>query len=98
MPEIVEVERLRDQLDKSWKNQKIATFVFHAGLKKPDKFFQDEADYRGLLNRTISSVTRYGKHLWVQVGDHGWHIHLNSTGWFLPGNAAAVIVAGKDRI
>jgi len=44
----------------------------------------------------IRGVWRVGKNLWVGLYPLGlgWHIHLSSTGWFIPGNPKATQWAG----
>lgn len=34
-------------------------------------------------------MTRWGKGLYVLYEEYFWHIHLNSTGWWMPGNEEA---------
>lgn len=46
--------------------------------------------FRSASLRPIKRVDRIGKALGVMLeGDVIWHIHLNSTGWWLPGNSEA---------
>lgn len=46
----------------------------------------------------ITGLDRLGKHLWVQIGSIAWHVHLSSTGWFLPSNEAAFEATATDPI
>jgi len=50
--------------------------------------------------RPIDDLRRHGKSLEVSFANTAeyWYIHLSSTGWFMPGNEAAMAVAKTDGI
>lgn len=52
------------------------------------KFFLPSKDVweKEVLGQTIRDIRRLGKNLWVNFegADKAWHIHLRSTGWFMP--------------
>lgn len=43
-----------------------------------------------VYERPITGIQRLGKALWLELEEKdGWYIHLNSTGWLMPGNKEA---------
>ena len=107
MPEIIEVEKLRRQLSPAWWTRKIIKFWWETEASvDPRKFVQGDWDtfVSGVMNEPIYRVWRVGKILWVALGLErdrpikGWKIHMSSTGWLMPGNEKAALVAQVDPI
>lgn len=92
MPEIIEVEKQRQQLDTALHGR---TLVYHESLYfragKPILAHllrkHSVADFeRNLLHTPIQQIDRIGKNLIVKTGPdtNFWtQIHLNSTGWLI---------------
>lgn len=64
----------------------IVKFSAPPSSQDPKKYAQDGwSQFKdAVVGKKIQGVERYGKHLWVQMEGRAWHIHLCSTGWFLP--------------
>lgn len=94
MPEITEVEKLRSQVVSAWLTRKIVKFSAPPGSSNPKKYAKDgwEGFSSHVRDQEITKVLRVGKNIWVGLDTEprtAWHIHLGSTGWFLPGNEKA---------
>lgn len=91
MPEIIEVEKLRRQLEPAWRGRSIVRFQAPANSPNPRKYAQDGWDFfsKRIKHCYIRGVDRIGKNLWVKTSEYSWHIHLGSTGWFSPASEEA---------
>ena len=86
MPELVEVETFRSQLDDLLLNEKIIEVkVNHLRSIRRHGGINEFVDL--LLGRTITSLTRFGKYLTLHL-DNGMflNIHLRMSGRFLENN------------
>lgn len=102
IPEIIEVEKLRRQLEPAWKGRKVVAFRAPPSSPNPTRKYPQDGWVvfsEALRSHRMVSLDRHGKHLWVQLeGDRAWHIHLNSTGWFMPRNDQAKAATKTDPI
>lgn len=101
MPEIVEVEKLRKQLAPAWEGRRVAKFSAPPTSPSPKKYAQDgwEIFSATVRAQSITKLERVGKALLVMLEEPiMWHIHLNSTGWWMPGNNPAARAALIDPI
>lgn len=93
MPEIVEVRKLQLQLRPAWKGNRVTRITAPSDSPEPKSYLLGEwEEFVGLLKgEDVKEIYREGKYLLVQFsGGRFWRIHLNSTGWFLPGNLTAI--------
>lgn len=104
-PEITEVEKLRKQLQPAWIGKRVTRFsVPSRGWRiDPRKYAQMpwKEFSQTVKGVEIEGIDRLGKNLWVKLATKpasAWHIHLYSTGWFLPGNPTAITQARIDPI
>jgi len=88
------VEKLRKQLTPPWVGRKIVEVdVLN------EKYNPGNAGLISCLTGSyMERIDRLGKNLWIQMGEWAWHIHLSSTGWFLPENEMARSLCEVDRI
>jgi len=102
MPEIIEVEKLRQFLYPAWTGNQIKKFTAPPSSPNPEKYAQTNWSRFSNIVRAgpLRYITRYGKNLWIGLSIDGlaWHIHLSSTGWFLPNNQQAADLAGRSLI
>lgn len=102
MPEIVEYAKLKRQLEGAWKGRKILLFSAPKASPNPTKYYQGSWPEftKAVLWPTIHSLTRHGKSLGVLFDQqpYYWHIHLSSTGWWMPGNQLAQQSCQTDPI
>jgi len=89
MPEITEVEKLRGFLADEWAGRKVIKFSAPPESPNPKRYAGGEQEWRKfsqvVRSHRIIGVERFAKHLWIQLEQgHAWHVHLSSTGWFLP--------------
>lgn len=94
MPEIAEYEKLLRQLLPAWKGRRVVKFTCPAFAVnvRPRKFYQgDWQEFLGHMTKhQITGMRRHGKNILGDTeGGWVWHIHLNSTGWWMPSNADA---------
>jgi len=94
MPEITEVEKLRLQLELCWTGRTIVKFTAPSSYPNSKKFAVNGWDRFSRFVRAgpLIKFDRLGKNIWIRLSTEGlaWHIHLGSTGWFIPGNKQAV--------
>lgn len=102
IPECIEVEKLRRQLEPAWKGRKVTAFRAPPSSPNPTRKYPQDGwtvFSRALHDHRITGLDRHGKHLWIQLeGSQAWHIHLNSTGWFMPRNDQAKAATKTDPI
>ena len=100
MPEIIEVEKLTNQLEKAWVGRSIERIQAPPSSPNPRKYAVDGwPTFRDAIKlRTFTGVQRYAKYIWVtnESGVSGL-IHLSSTGWLRPGNEEALRAIGEDE-
>ena len=99
MPEIIEVQKLRVVLAPAWRGRRIERFTAPTTSPRPRKYAQ--GDWEEFTRRVkagkLGRIERVGKNLWIPIEEteYAWHIHLSSTGWFVPGNDLARDSAGE---
>lgn len=105
MPEIIEVEKQRQQLDTALTGRSLVYYeslYFRDNRPVLDHLLRKHttADFdHNLLHTPIHGVDRIGKNLIIKTGSDRWtQIHLNSTGWFFPGNTLAATAAYADQL
>lgn len=102
MSECVEVEKLRQQLEPAWSGRKVVKFFAPTTSPNPRKYAKDgwSSFLDAVKGQEIHSLDRLGKHLLIFLGVKNtfWHIHLNSTGWWMPGNDLAKWASSTDPI
>jgi formamidopyrimidine-DNA glycosylase len=102
MPEAAEVEKLRRQLLPAFVGRKVVRLTQPAPTPDMRKVAGNWPEFRAkLVDRRFLGVERHAKSLWLPLegpGEEGWRIHLNSTGWFLPGNEVAKDTTHTDQI
>lgn len=102
MPEIAEVFKLRNQLLVPLIGRTVVKFTALKSVENPVRVVKNSEGFgnfsRGVRGKQIMGIERLGKALWIQLEDgHGWHIHLNSTGWLMPGNDRALALTEVSR-
>lgn len=84
MPEIIEVDRARHNLDEAWVGKKI-TKLEQLGPLAIDKFIDNvslEEFKKRVLNYTVRSIHRIAKNLVIVMSSgYMWRTHFSSTGW-----------------
>lgn len=100
MPEIPEVEKLRSQLAPAWTGRSIVKWTAPPDSPNPKKYFQGEWPHlRRMTSQPCQGVHRLGKAIGLMFPSEEFlHIHLNSTGWWMPGNELAARSTEIDRI
>lgn len=102
MPELPEYQKLLVQLGPAWIGNTIQRLTAPPTVKNPRKYYQGEwqSFLLGVTSKKITKIERLGKGLMVffEDSDLFWHIHLNSTGWFMPNNQAAAEATKTDKI
>jgi formamidopyrimidine-DNA glycosylase len=97
MPEIGEVERLRNHLCDYLPGRNVERFTAPINSTNPKRYVLGDWDTfsTGVKAGTIITVHRYGKHLFIMLTNGMWRVHMSSTGWFTrEGTAGPAIEQG----
>jgi len=89
MPEITEVERLRQTFEQYWVGRSIKSFAPQAA--RDLKYIQGDVEewVKGIQKTPLVEVKRWGKKLFLHLKRGCWEIQLRSTGWFVPAEVNA---------